>query len=174
MFPEITGIGKDEARAVEALADSLAVKMGSVVKSVLDEFLKKDLLRLFKAEARLRENNRPLFRNAIPPLRRPNNAGPLERKITFDMPPLDIFLQDTGLNLNKNHPAVRGLIMVLGLHAVHKDLARRLTWLEQEHLTVMENQLLRSMLDNGAFDTLQPTGHRTPFGMMLGIPMSFN
>ncbi|MDR1996717.1 MAG: hypothetical protein LBQ83_00060 [Candidatus Margulisbacteria bacterium] len=184
IFPEVTGTGKDEAKAIENLADSLADKMGTVVKSALDEFLKKDLLCLLRAEARVAETWRARQQKAAgqtPPEQNP--AGPQEcpaqdseKKFVFQMPPVNMLLSGANIPLDRLNPVLGGLIMVLGLHALHRDMPRRVGWLEREcsETQAQEDQFFFAMLNSGAFDSLQPTERRTPFGLMMGIPMSFN
>ncbi|MDR2431034.1 MAG: hypothetical protein LBD99_02095 [Candidatus Margulisbacteria bacterium] len=177
IFPGVIGTGKNEEKAIEALADSLADKMGSAVKSALDEFLKKDLLRLLRTEAKISASLTPprLAVNGAetaPP--KFTDKLPKACKMQFAIPPIEMLLRGTNIRLDKSHPALRGLLLVLGLRTAQKDLCRRFACLEQEYMDALDDQFFFTLLNNGAFDTLQPTGHRTPLGMMLGIPLSFN
>jgi hypothetical protein len=172
MFPEVFGEGQNEEKAIENLADGLVDKMGLIVKTVLDDVLKSDLLRLLKAEARLaRTKARPQSAKQRPPVRQRalRNNG---ENISFQLPSVDFFLRQTSINFAKIRPALSGGLLVLGLRSPQAD--RQFRFLSRRQIFEIERDIMFSLVERGLFDGPQPGEVQTPFGMLLGLPMSYN
>lgn len=188
MFPEVTGEGKNEEKAIESLADGLATKMGTMVKTVLDDVLKTDLLKLFKAEAKITEALKAhKIKNLDPetirkmPLKHSfinfnKPKQPLnEKKFSLQMPDIDLLMQGKNIKLNK-YPVMHGLLMTLGLHTLQKNPQwySSMDYLDSTRLEELEEKFFYALLDSGIFDFSQCAGQNAPFDLMLGIPISFN
>jgi hypothetical protein len=148
--------------------------MGVMVKTVLDDVLTDDLLQLLKTEAKLTKNKVQAPQTAKPgtPLvRRRVNRFPKEN-YSFQLPPRDMLLRPRNIDIAKTRPVMTGGLLVLGLRSPYVD--RRLNFLTSKQMFQLEEDLLFTLVDNGAFDGPQPEEVQTPFGIMLGLPMSYN
>ncbi|GBR75968.1 hypothetical protein NO2_0589 [Candidatus Termititenax persephonae] len=94
IFPGIFGEGQDEEKAIESLADGLAHKMGTLVKTVITEVFKGD----FQA---LRAKGSAGVRTA-PPKR-------------FVLPPVGWLLRGKHIDFAKRRPVLRGTLMLLDM-----------------------------------------------------------
>ncbi|MDR2428190.1 MAG: hypothetical protein LBD62_00105 [Candidatus Margulisbacteria bacterium] len=172
MFPEVCGEGQNEEKAIENLADGLVGKMGLIVKAVLDDVLKTDLLQFLKTEARLaKAKTQPkLVKQRLAGRRRaPRNNG---ENFSFQLPSIDFFLRPANMDLTRRRPALPGGLLVLGLRA--PQTARPFCFMSHRQMFELEKDLMFSLVERGIFDGPQPGEVQTPFGIMLGLPMSYN
>ncbi|MDR1452988.1 MAG: hypothetical protein LBJ25_03330 [Candidatus Margulisbacteria bacterium] len=172
MFPEVFGEGQNEEKAIENLADGLADKMGLIVKTVLNDVLKTDLLHFLKAEASLAKT-----RASQPAKRRPAARRRMTRdngeNISFQLRSIDALLQTANMSFTQmRYPALSGGLLVLGLRA--PQIAGHFRFMSRRQIFELEKDLMFSLVERGIFDGPQPGEVCTPFGIMLGLPMSYN
>ncbi|GBR72615.1 hypothetical protein NO1_0121 [Candidatus Termititenax aidoneus] len=172
MFPEVFGEGQNEEKAIENLADGLVDKMGLIVKTVLDDVLKSDLLQFLKSEARLASTKaqpQPARQRPVARRRMPKNNG---ENISFQLPSIDFFLRPANIDFTKMRPALPGGLLVLGLRSPQAN--KQVCFLSRRQIFEIEKDIMFSLVERGLFDGPQPGEVQTPFGMLLGLPMSYN
>jgi hypothetical protein len=172
MFPEVFGEGQNEEKAIENLADGLVDKMGLIVKTVLDDVLKSDLLQLLKSEARLAQAKaQPQLdeQHPVAPQKTPKNDS---ENISFQLPSIDSYLRPVNIDFTKMRPELPGGLLVLGLRSPQAD--RQFYFLSRRQIFEVEKDIMFSLVKRGLFDGPQPGEVQTPFGIMLGLPMSYN
>jgi hypothetical protein len=172
MFPEVCGEGQNEEKAIENLADGLVDKMGVIVKTVLDDVLKSDLLQLLKSGANLTQvkvQSQPAKRRPVASRKALQNNG---ENLSFQLPSIDFFLRSAHMDLTKMRPALPGGLLVLGLRSPQAD--KHFYFLSRRQIFELEKVLMFSLVERGLFDGPQPGEVQTPFGIMLGLPMSYN
>jgi hypothetical protein len=172
MFPEVYGEGLNEEKAIENLADGLVDKMGVIVKTVLDDVLKSDLLQLLKSGAHLTQvkvQAQPAKQRPTARRQAPKNNG---ENLSFQLPSIDFFLRPVHIDLAKMRPVLPGGLLVLGLRSPQLD--KHFYFLSRRQIFEMEKDIMFSLVERGLFDGPQPGEVQTPFGIMLGLPMSYN
>jgi hypothetical protein len=171
MFPEVFGEGQNEEKAIENLADGLVGKMGLIVKTVLDDVLKNDLLHFLKTEVRLaktKAQSRPAKRRPAARRRMPRGEN-----LSFQLPSIDMYLHPAKMNFTQmRRPDLSGGLLVLGLRSPQVD--KHFCFMSRRQMFEVEKNLMFSLVERGIFNGPQPGEVQTPFGVLLGLPMSFN
>ena len=151
MFPEISGEGLNEDKAIESLADGLADKMGGLVKTVLHEVFKGDFQELLKTKASICAQQM-------------QNAAEIKELPRFaDLPTIDCLLRGKNIDFAKRRPALHGTVMMM-------DMRPAQFCCPMPH----EEYLYEAVRQSGIFNVPIPSECETPYGILLGVPLTYN
>jgi hypothetical protein len=167
LFPEAVGIGSTEKEAIENLADTIAANMSTTIKSIVESLINTETISKNEKKVNNKFGSIEMMEDFLKD-KDPLLSSPISIEIS------DLFNKKSNLK-GSRIPILKKGIMIMGLRPASTPENYRNFGNISNSQANSFNDMVDSVLSSGMFDHQDMTGGiKTPEGMLLGIPISFN
>lgn len=165
VFPDCFGIGDNEKKAIEDLADSIALYLGEVVKGTVNDIIKGGVLRHVDPVKEIKNKKKDILLSGSEQQKKNTFVFPSSNK--SDMEKFEKLFN----NYDHKKPIMRGgLLSILGLPQMNMD--RKESGMGPRFMSQAMPEYIENPID--FYDQYGIEEIKGSEGILLGIPLSFN